>query len=137
MIHTWVFVLTTAFTLIFFYCLFSIDLLEASSFVVNAVWILAMLAVTQLAVWGVFILLFYDTDGGFIYSDMPQSKCEEVLDALNKHSELEFLKERISRMDRRLTVEEWVYIANYHKVKRLRRQEESCKKLYGISSGAE
>lgn len=132
MIHTGILAITSVFALIFVYCLFSIDLPEASSSVVNAVGLLGQLTVAVFVVWGVFILLYYDIDGAFMYRDMPQSMCEEVLQSLDKYNELEFLKERIASMDRKLTIEEGLYITNYHKVRLERQREEYCKKLYGI-----
>ncbi|ELP5898531.1 hypothetical protein QTV49_000405 [Vibrio vulnificus] len=137
MIHTGIMSLAAAFLLMFFYGLFSIDLLEASlspTSAVNVVGVLAILAATTLIAWGVFILLFYDIGDRFIYSDMPLSKCEEVLEALDTYSELKFLKGRIANMDRKLTTEEGLYITNYHRVILKKKSEDSCKKLYGIRS---
>ncbi|HHJ3079699.1 TPA: hypothetical protein ACPVZG_003538 [Vibrio parahaemolyticus] len=95
------------------------------------------LAAVWFMVLCVFMFLFYEDRYGFTYRDMPQSMCEEVLESLDKYSELEFLKERIANMDRKLTTEEGLYITNYHRVILKKKSEDSCKRLYGINSGAE
>ncbi|MEH0791243.1 hypothetical protein KW882_02920 [Vibrio parahaemolyticus] len=88
-----------------------------------------------------FMVMTYETNSsfydGFIYRDMPQSMCEEVLEALDTYSELKFLKDRIANMDRKLTTEEGLYITNYHRVILKKKSEDFCKRLYGINSGDE
>ncbi|CAH6987182.1 hypothetical protein VCHA53O466_140108 [Vibrio chagasii] len=69
---------------------------------------------------------------GYKLEDMPKSECERVLKILDGNPELQFLKERIRNMDRKLVRIEYDFLVNYEHYKSEQARDLACKRLYGV-----
>ncbi|MCY9861110.1 hypothetical protein OTK49_01010 [Vibrio coralliirubri] len=72
---------------------------------------------------------------GYSYTDLlelPKRDCRLILEAIEKHDEFRFLKERIANMDRKLTILEGDFIKDQLKELESNLDEQACRALYGV-----